>query len=50
MSYLNLVFFAIKDLQQIRNKNQRTGINNQKQPQKGVLSIESKKMLNNTTT
>ena len=49
MSYLNLVPFAIKDLQQMRNKNQRTDINNQKQPQKGVLNIESKKMLNNTT-
>ena len=32
--------FAIKELQQMRNKNHRTDINNQKQPWKDVLSIK----------
>ena len=33
----------------MRNENQRTGINNQKQPWKGVLNIELKNLLNNAT-
>ena len=37
--------FAIKELQQMRNKNHRTGINNQKQPWKGALNIERKKVV-----
>ena len=37
--------FAIKELQQMWNKNHGTGINNQKQPWKGVLNIEWKKLL-----
>ena len=41
--------FAIKELKQMRNKNHRTGINNQKQPRNGVLNIEQKNWLDNTT-
>ena len=33
----------------MRNENHRIGINNQKQPWKGVLNIEWKKLLNDTT-
>ena len=37
--------FSIKELKQMRNKNHRTGINNQKQPWKGALNIERKKVV-----
>ena len=37
--------FAIEGFQQRINKNHRTGINDQKQPWKGVLHIEGKKAL-----
>ena len=47
MCCLNLLFLQLKNYK--RNKNQGNGINNQKQPWKGVLNIEWKKLLDNTT-
>ena len=41
--------FAIKELLKMRNKNCRPDINNQKQQWKGVLNVEWKKLLDNTT-
>ena len=37
--------FAIKELQQMRIKNHRTDMNNQKQSWKGFLNIERKKVV-----